>query len=89
MNTAEIDTMSARRALLCAIAALDKGHPTAAEAWAETAAGIIREQQITAKQMRQLVAPKDGPTNGDIAVVAVALLVVAWLVVDSIWSLLS
>ena len=88
IHAAEIDTMSARRALQCAIASLDKGHPTAAEAWAETAADIIREGQITAQQQRALVAPKDGPTKGDIAVVAVVTLVIAWLVVDSLWVLL-
>jgi len=87
-HAAEIDTMSARRALMCALASLDKGHPTADEAWAETAADIIREQHFTAQQQRQLVAPKDGPTNGDIAAVAVSLLVIVWLVIDSLQALL-
>jgi len=105
-HAAEIDTMSARRALMCALASLDKGHlasldkghPTADEAWAETAADIIREQHFTAQQQRQLVAPKDGPTNGDIAAVAVSLLVIVsvavsllvivWLVLDSLQALL-
>lgn len=87
-HAAEIDTMSARRDLMCALASLDKGHPTAAEAWAETAADIIREQHFTAQQQRQLVAPKDGPTNGDIAAVAVSLLVIVWLVLDSLQALL-
>ena len=87
-HAAEIDTMSARRALMCALASLDKGHPTAAEAWAETAADIISEQQITASQQRQLVAPKDGPTTGDLAAVAVSLLVIGWLVFDSLRTFL-
>lgn len=84
----EIDTMSARRALQCALASLDNGHPTAAEAWAETAADIIREGQITASQQRQLVAPKDGPTKGDMAAVAVSMLVIVWLVFDSLRTFL-
>lgn len=49
-------------------------------------ADLKREQQITAEC--DLVAPKDGPTWGDAAIVAVSALVIAWLLVDSAWSLL-
>lgn len=87
-RAAEVDTMSARRALQCAMSALDKGHPTAAEAWADTAAIIIREGQITAQQQRQLVAPHDAPTKGDIAVIGTVCATIAWLVFDSLSVLL-
>ncbi len=83
---ASLDTASIRRALDSARFCLDRGLHTAAEAWLETAIDLLREQQITAEC--DLVAPKDGPTWGDAAVVAVSALVIAWLLVDSAWSLL-
>lgn len=87
-HAAEFDTMSARRALSSALNALDKGNPTAAEAWAETAAQIIREGALSPAQQRQLVAPHDGPTVGDKIIMAVSGVVIVLLIIDIAFGLL-
>ncbi len=43
---------------------------------------------LDADEQRQLVAPKDGPTKGDVAVIGVTLTVILWLVYDSLRVLL-
>lgn len=79
-NFTETDTVSARRALEFAIASLDKGHDTAAMAWAETAETILQECR--------LVAPKEGPKLGDYVVGALSVTAITWFVVHSLWSVL-
>ena len=81
MNHAtETDTVSARRALLCSLASLDKGHDAAALAWAETAEIILQECR--------LVAPHDKPKLGDYVAGVISVAAVTWFVVHSLWSVL-
>ncbi|CAB4172534.1 hypothetical protein UFOVP935_37 [uncultured Caudovirales phage] len=87
-HATETDTVSAMKALQCAIASLDKGYPIAAEAWADTAALIIRESQITPAQQRQLVAPHDKPRLGDYVAGALSFGALCWFFVHGVWSVL-
>lgn len=81
MNHAtETDTVSARRALEFAIASLDKGHDTAAMAWAETAEIILQECR--------LVAPHDKPKIGDYVAGALSFGALCWFFVHGVWSVL-
>ncbi len=88
MSAADIDTNSARRALQSAMNALDNGNPVAAEQWSETAADIIREARFEPDDLRALVAPVDGPTTGDAAIVGISLAVIIWIAFDALRVLL-
>ena len=44
----------------------------------------INSVRLTADQLRQIVAPCDGPTNGDKAALLVTAIVFVWLAADMI-----
>ena len=48
----------------------------------------IRSIKLTDAQWRQIVAPADGPTNGDKAALVATALVFVWLFADIIGALL-
>lgn len=78
----------ARKAVEKAEQALKNGKPWMADAWARKASELIRESECTAQQTRRLVAPQDGPTHGDKAVLVCIILVFVWLLADTIGGLL-
>ena len=80
-QVADTDIHSARRALMFSLNALDKANLAAAGAWAETAADTIRDAQIDADELRELVAPHDGPTKGDLIFLGIAAIAVVSVVV--------
>jgi hypothetical protein len=84
-TAADIDTYSARRALTAALNALDKGNVVLAGNFAETAVDLLANvqiKQINPGKLRYVVAPKEGPTKGNMAALLVSLGVLVWLVVD-------
>ncbi len=64
--------------------AVEKNLMVSAEAWAYTAAGTIRDANISAYEARRLVAPNDAATTGDKVAVALSAGVLAWIVVSMI-----
>lgn len=48
----------------------------------------INSIKLTDDQLRQIVAPVDGPTNGDKAVIVMTAIVFVWLFADMIGGLL-
>ena len=48
----------------------------------------IRSIKLTDAQWRQIVAPADGPTKGDKAVLFMTFAVIGWLLADMIGGLL-
>jgi hypothetical protein len=82
------ETNNARLALNNASSALASDKPWVAAAWADTAADVIREAQLTGNEERAIIAPRDSETLGDKAVIACVLFVAGWLLADWIGGLL-
>lgn len=68
--------------------ALQNDMPFVAAAWADSAADAIREAALTSDEPRALIAPHEGPTRGDKAVMVCVILVLVWLLADTIGGLL-
>jgi NADPH-dependent glutamate synthase beta subunit-like oxidoreductase len=82
------ETNNARLALNNASSALASDKPWVAVAWADTASDVIREARLSGVEERAIVAPRDGPTLGDKAVVVCVLFVAVWFLADWIGGLL-
>jgi hypothetical protein len=48
----------------------------------------IRRAQLSGHEQRAIIAPHDGPTRGDRAVIVCVILVAVWLLADMIGGLL-
>lgn len=84
-TAADIDTYSARRALTAALNALDKGNVVLAGNYAELAIDQLADiqiKQVDSYKLRSVVAPKEGPTAGNMAALLVSIGALVWLVVD-------
>ena len=81
-TAADIDTHSARRALLAALNALDKGNVVVAGNFSEAAVDMLADMQLSPSQIRSVMAPAEGPTKADKLFVLVFIGVILWLVTD-------
>jgi len=83
MNTASTYE-GAQEALNRAFDRLDNGDMNGAAAWADIAAETIRAAALTLEEQAALVAPEDGPNNGDVTVILIANLILLWIVADTV-----
>jgi hypothetical protein len=81
-------TSAERQALQNAMESLDNDKHWMAVAWADTASDLIHKARLSGVEQRAIVAPHDGPTRGDKAVVVCVILVAVWLLADWIGALL-
>ncbi len=73
-------------ALTSSSSALERDRPWVAEQWAESAAQMIREANLSARD----VAPINGPTTGDKIAITLSAGVLVWMLVSmltGVWTL--
>ncbi len=64
--------------------AVVENRPLAAEQWAESAATLIREANLSAAEAGRLVAPRGAATVGDVAAIVLSACALVWIVVSQI-----
>lgn len=88
MNTVSTQE-GAQEALNRAFASLERDNLKEAAFWADIAAETIRSTRLTPAEQAAIVAPADGPNNGDVAVILIVGLILLWLVADTVLGLMS
>lgn len=61
-----------------------------AEQWAESAATMIRDANLSGRDTGRLVAPQDGPTTGDKVAIGLSACVGLWMLASmliGVWTL--
>jgi len=77
-------------ALTHASTAIANGRTWVAEQWAEFAAIVIREANLSARETGRLVAPRGSATTGDKVAIGLSACVLLWMLVSmlsGVWTL--
>lgn len=87
MNTASTYE-GAQEALNRAFTSLEHGDMKGAAFWSDIAAETIRAAALTPEEQAALVAPADGPNNGDVAAITIAGIILIWIIAGTILDLM-